>query len=328
MVDLKPDPAWLTSTSYQGLVKIPSHAIFLRVLGPSRTHNQPVLIIEAGGGASGSSYIALAREVSRFARVYWYDRSGFGKSEKIPDGTKSTTRNHVTVLKELLGHAGVKPPWCLLGHSYGGNIARLFVQEFGLDGEVTGLLLLDAPPVIPGEFPRNAGDLLGENGDYYDIVGIKNDIVLTKEEMEIVAADDAVGQENGAAKAEVTEVRPGVAKLNHEQHVRILDGRVVFSERLFDMTKLCVVKGGVRSDYEKIFQYALRHRTGSEETRKEMRTFLESWCNDRFEQMIDSPVGLSGNARVVQLEGSGRTHLLHITVPREIAENVKWLMNF
>jgi hypothetical protein len=122
---------------------------------------------------------------------------------------------------------------------------------------------------------------LGPGVDYLGIVGVKNAVVLTKEEMNIIEKDDIVGQMNGAAKAEVLEIRPGVETLNDEQGVTIHDDKVVFTKKLLGERRLCVVKEAIRSNYETIYRYSLQHGTGSDEARKEMQILLENWLEER-----------------------------------------------
>jgi pimeloyl-ACP methyl ester carboxylesterase len=78
--------------------------------------------------------------VSRFTRVCSYDRAGLGWSD-----AGVTPRSSDVAIKELeqvLAAAGVSPPYVMVGHSYGGLIARRFSEAHR--ERVVGLVLVDA----------------------------------------------------------------------------------------------------------------------------------------------------------------------------------------
>ena len=51
-------------------------------------------------------------------------------------------RDEIADLQRLLGAAGIQPPYVLVGHSYGGMLARLFASEHS--EETAGVVLVDA----------------------------------------------------------------------------------------------------------------------------------------------------------------------------------------
>ena len=51
-------------------------------------------------------------------------------------------RDEIADLQRLLGAAGIRPPYVLVGHSYGGMLARLFAREH--PEETAGVVLVDA----------------------------------------------------------------------------------------------------------------------------------------------------------------------------------------
>ena len=75
-----------------------------------------------------------------FARVCSYDRAGAGWSDLGP--RPRTMRQQVWELHALLEKAGEKPPFVLVGHSYGGWLARLFAETYPAD--VSGLVLVES----------------------------------------------------------------------------------------------------------------------------------------------------------------------------------------
>src|ERR1700730_3066772 len=67
---------WET-TSKSDLVSIGTHKLFLSTSGPVRTPGTPVVIFFTGGGVPVAAHVRLQAMISGFARVYFYDRSGY-----------------------------------------------------------------------------------------------------------------------------------------------------------------------------------------------------------------------------------------------------------
>jgi pimeloyl-ACP methyl ester carboxylesterase len=106
----------------------------------SASSSQPTVILEAGKGDFSVEWALVQPGVSKFARVCSYDRAGDGWSEMGP--YPRTMRQIVHELHALLEKAGVKPPFVLVGHSYGGWLVRLYASTY--PSEVAGMVLVDA----------------------------------------------------------------------------------------------------------------------------------------------------------------------------------------
>jgi pimeloyl-ACP methyl ester carboxylesterase len=109
----------------------------------------PSVIFESGIGSTSQNWARIQESVSEFAHTVSYDRLGLGwstpaVSERIPSEV-------VKELRAMLQAAGIAPPYLLVGHSFGGLVARYFAAEY--PDEVAGALLVDAmrtnewPPV-------------------------------------------------------------------------------------------------------------------------------------------------------------------------------------
>lgn len=111
----------------------------------------PTVIFEAGIAATNLNWRHLQGMVSQFAATASYDRIGLGWSS--PCRTPRTPRNIAVELHEMLSSAGIKPPYVLVGHSFGGLVMRRFALLY--PEEVTSIVLVDPmrceewPPLDP-----------------------------------------------------------------------------------------------------------------------------------------------------------------------------------
>jgi pimeloyl-ACP methyl ester carboxylesterase len=109
------------------------------------------VLFESGIAATNLNWCNIQEEVSRFASTASYDRGGLGWSS--PCQSARTPRNIAVELHELLSGAEIKPPYILVGHSFGGLVMRRFAQLY--PDEVTSIVLVDPmrceewPPLNP-----------------------------------------------------------------------------------------------------------------------------------------------------------------------------------
>jgi pimeloyl-ACP methyl ester carboxylesterase len=85
--------------------------------------------------------------VAPTTRICVYDRANVGRSDAAP--WPITSRETISDLHVALHAAGVKPPYELLGASFGGLIAYVYAATY--PDEVKGMVLLDAA------FPQELG---------------------------------------------------------------------------------------------------------------------------------------------------------------------------
>ena len=105
------------------LVDVGGWRLHLSCTGEARP-SQPTVILEAGLGDFSVEWSLVQPGVSRFARVCSYDRAGDGWSDIGPH--PRTFRQIVYELHTLLERAGVRGPFVLVGHSYGGWLVRQY----------------------------------------------------------------------------------------------------------------------------------------------------------------------------------------------------------
>lgn len=89
---------------------------------------------------SGSPDVFSA--VAKFTQACVYDRPGTLNSRSSTVSQPTTPQNGVDDLHELLTAAKISPPYILVGHSYGGLIAKLYTSLY--PDEVVGLVFVDA----------------------------------------------------------------------------------------------------------------------------------------------------------------------------------------
>ena len=131
--------SWAQSPHIEDSVQIDSHhALHTVVLGQPRKGEQPVVIAFHGSGDSVNSWLEAAQQVSPFTRILLYDRSGYGKST---GSEHQSARTSVEDLNRLLSTIKLGPPYILVAHSYGGLIAREFLQQRSRD--VVGMVLAE-----------------------------------------------------------------------------------------------------------------------------------------------------------------------------------------
>jgi pimeloyl-ACP methyl ester carboxylesterase len=116
----------------------------------------PAVIIMPGpggrfGGYGGHNWRKVQPEIAKLTRFCWYDRAGEGWSDPPP--VPRTSVSIANDLHELLLRTPVPGPYILVGHSIGGDFARIYAGRF--PSEVAGLVLVDSsnpdqnePPIM------------------------------------------------------------------------------------------------------------------------------------------------------------------------------------
>ncbi|HMD75932.1 MAG TPA: alpha/beta hydrolase [Terracidiphilus sp.] len=119
----------------------------------------PTVLFESGIAATNLNWFHVQEKVSRFTGTASYDRGGLGWSS--PCRTARTPGNIAVELHAMLQGAGIKPPYILVGHSFGGLVMRRYALLY--PGDVASVLLVDPmrceewPPLNPAR--QSAVDL-------------------------------------------------------------------------------------------------------------------------------------------------------------------------
>ncbi|HET8807121.1 MAG TPA: alpha/beta hydrolase [Methylophaga sp.] len=100
----------------------------------------PTVIVDVGLGDDSTDWLPVLAGVSKNSRICVFDRPGYGWSDFGPQ-----PRNSLRIayeLETLLAKAEIKPPYVMVGHSFGGYNIRVFTANH--PDKVTGMVLVDA----------------------------------------------------------------------------------------------------------------------------------------------------------------------------------------
>jgi pimeloyl-ACP methyl ester carboxylesterase len=100
----------------------------------------PTVILEAGFGGTSDNWSEVQPALARRTRTCAYDRAGLGYSPPVP-GVHDAA-DEIADLAKLLDRAGIRSPYVLVGHSYGGLLVRLFAHTH--PEQTAGIVLVDA----------------------------------------------------------------------------------------------------------------------------------------------------------------------------------------
>jgi pimeloyl-ACP methyl ester carboxylesterase len=100
----------------------------------------PAIVVEQGAGEPAILWRRLQKQAAAFARFCLYDRAGYGWSPPAP--ACQPVEERAADLHRLLRSAGVRGPYILVAHSYGGLVVRAFARAFPRD--VAGIVMVDA----------------------------------------------------------------------------------------------------------------------------------------------------------------------------------------
>lgn len=140
------------------LVEVDGRRLYLDCRG----EGSPTIVLQAGLGTGAETWAAVLGDLVATTRTCAYDRPGIGRSDP------GSTPDHLAAAADLAGAlaaAGESPPYVLVGHSLGADMARVHASMHR--DEVVGLVLVD--DFGPDLFEANVAPLLGPlEAEYLD----------------------------------------------------------------------------------------------------------------------------------------------------------------
>jgi pimeloyl-ACP methyl ester carboxylesterase len=117
------------------MLDVAGHPVQISSAGSGRY----TVIFESGFGTDLRSWRKVAPEIAEVARVVSYSRAGYGASAARTE--PRTLLQSSVELDQLIAAARLRPPFILVGHSYGGMLVRAFAARHPQD--VAGMVLID-----------------------------------------------------------------------------------------------------------------------------------------------------------------------------------------
>lgn len=176
----------MTKQMEDARVDIGGIQLYCKVLG-ERTDG-PVIVFDSGYGMPTRRWNSIKAEVSSFSQLLIYDRAGLGRS--TADSRPHHSLQNVENLRSLLQKKEVKPPYLLVGHSFGGLNVRLYASMY--PEEVAGLILLDS--CHEDQNKLMAADLSPDmQADYFGQFGAEGTLAEFEESLEQVRKYKTLG---------------------------------------------------------------------------------------------------------------------------------------
>jgi len=140
--------SWIAGRSYSqthGPNYIPPMGI-LSDAGGHKLHldpqgnGSPTIVFENGTGDFSFIWTLVQPEAAKFTGTVSYDRAGYAWSD--PGPMPRTGKQMCLELHTALLNAGIRPPYILVGQSFGGFVVRAFARSY--PKEVVGIVLVEA----------------------------------------------------------------------------------------------------------------------------------------------------------------------------------------
>jgi pimeloyl-ACP methyl ester carboxylesterase len=321
-----PSPNPWEATDVDALVSVGTHKLWISTSGPSRESlgdqnvdsatRYPVVIFLTGAGTPAAAYYHLQRLLSRSARVYFYNRSGYDQSERSPASDLSAERAARELYILMVEGIKVQPPYILVGHSYGCIVARTFLELYPDTNVVAGMVLAEAATELSYEmffcddiYLREMYPLT-EGLDIDKITRMKEESALTDDEWAqmqeaIKRCSKAVGDEDPPASAR---------KLATYQQ---------FANQVLGSRPLSVIRCNIGLEYERVYNYAVKVGHGTEEQRKAAKSWI-----DRLALYDDQIRGCQLRLSTLNhyVQRTDITHEVPLIKPELIVQEVEWVV--
>ncbi|CAG8006295.1 unnamed protein product [Penicillium salamii] len=296
------------------MMSIGTHRLSFSISGPPRTLNEPLVVVIPGSGDVASSYAAVEPLVAKFARIFLYDRSGLGNSERAPSHPLAVAS--AIELHKLLEATEQPPPYVLAAHSYGGIIAREYYHLY--PDEVAGIVFCDASTERLIEYVQipdpNLIAVLG-NLKVALVTGLRADAKISQDQWRQRAKEIAQGSETAMAEANGDAVG---------EICRTLAEKKQFERQAMGSKPLSIICCNGALDQERIYAAGVEAGNGTEAQQRAFRQTLDRFGPAARGLAFDH-MKLSSKTRFVYLHDCG--HNVQLIRPDVVADEIKWVMD-
>ncbi len=239
-----------------------------------------------------------------------YDRAGLGRSEPSP--LPRSAENIARELDALLEAAHLPGPYIVVAHSYGGIIAREFLERRTSD--VVGMIFVDAEQENSFKVLNPPWDImftiLGDL-DYYSIVGLEDENELLPEEWQLAKAD-----------AERTKAIREAENALCDESCEALGKKRQLQNQILAHHPTAVMKANSLQDYQRIYDAGTAAGHGTEEERKIGRDCMER-MRTKEEPFMREILNLSHRQRFSHVNIG---HNVPISRTAAIVEELQWVL--
>ena len=120
-------------------IPVEGEKIFIRCEG---VRHGPAVVFESGNGGTADDWQMVQPTIAQRTQACSYTRPDVGRGGSRSGYVIPTEDDIVRQLHSLLAKAGVPPPYVIVGHSYGGMLARRYSTAY--PSEVVGIVFVDS----------------------------------------------------------------------------------------------------------------------------------------------------------------------------------------
>ncbi|CAG8939258.1 unnamed protein product [Penicillium salamii] len=300
------------------LVALPNgHRLSVVIAGPQRQADVPITIIIPGVACSMTEWAGVQRLLSPNTSVLLYERSGLGASDESE--ASPTASDIACELDVLLQTLAIAPPYVLVCHSYGGIIAREFVdlrQRTGGD-DVVGMVCVDANQEDSIRlWPDSDLSDLAKGLDWYTAIGLEEENVLSEAEWQAVRDEQRSEKHQRTTQKEMEHYVASCKKLGAKKQ---LERR----PPLLGNYPVSVIRGHPERDLRRVLQIAETVGNGTEEQRRQFGERLDLYPTIH-ESIQKEILKLSLRHRFLDVPECG--HFIHLMKPEIVVEEVRWVL--
>lgn len=139
------------------LIDIWGRKIWYEIYGAE--HNDTLLYLHGGPGASCLDFVDQARALSEKMKVVIFDQLGVLRSEAIAEDESYGMECQIEMIEEMRKLLGIEK-WSILGHSYGGMLAVLYAYTYP---DSIQKIILECPSLNFEDSARSTAEYLSEH---------------------------------------------------------------------------------------------------------------------------------------------------------------------